>query len=68
MYGKLRFTDKTTDSDGDDLSGTTYSDTAVGGSKASTISDMVTLTAGGDFGVAVKETGFSSICTVTQWM
>lgn len=51
--------DKTTDSDGDDLSGTTYSDTAVGGSKASTISDMVTLTAGGDFGVAVKETGFS---------
>lgn len=51
--------DKTTSSDDDDLSGTTYSDTAVGGSKASKISDMVTLTAGGDFGVAVKETGFS---------
>lgn len=46
------------DDDGNDLSGTTYSDTAVGGSKASKISDMVTLTAGGDFGVAVKETGF----------
>lgn len=51
--------DKTTSSDDDDLSGTTYSDTAVGGSKASKISDMVTLTAGGDFGVAIKETGFS---------
>ena len=46
------------DDDGNDLSGTTYSDTAVGGSKASKISDMVTLTAGGDCGVAVKETGF----------
>lgn len=52
--------DKTTSSDDDDLSGTTYSDTAVGGSKASKISDMVTLTAGGDFGVAVKETGSSA--------
>ena len=49
--------DKSSDEDDDDLSGTTYSDTAVGGSKASKISDMVTLTAGGDFGVAVKETG-----------
>lgn len=52
--------DKTTSSDDDDLSETTYSDTAVGGSKASKISDMVTLTAGGDFGVAVKETGSSA--------
>ena len=51
--------DKSTGTDDNDLSGTTYSDTAVGGSKASKISDMVTLTAGGDFGVAVKETGFS---------
>lgn len=43
---------------GKDLTGITYSDTAVGGSDASKISDKVALTAGGDFGVSIKKSNF----------